>query len=163
MASEIHQAHLTWGIWGLNELTNEKSLETGLRMCYFLQCQATGTKEVIYVAELFLEVTDLCIKDAELQCTTCSAAVLWNCRNTLQIEDSFPALRKAENYVRADIIDSKCFAFWWTNWHSSLANGKERTANMSTGLFFPSPVPKVINLYTWWPSFQIKNQDTLLA
>lgn len=63
VANEKHNTPLTRGIWGLNELTKEKNLETGLRMCYFLQCQTTGPKEVIYAADLFLEETDLCIKD----------------------------------------------------------------------------------------------------
>lgn len=66
VANEKHNTPLTRGIWGLNELTKEKSLETGLRTCYFLQCQTTGPKEVIYAADLFLEETDLCIKDNEL-------------------------------------------------------------------------------------------------
>lgn len=106
VANEKQKAHLTWEISGLNELTSEKSLETGLRMCSFPQCKTTGTKEVIYAAGLFIEETDLCIKDTELQCTMSSTAVCENYRNTLQIENSFPALRRAELYVRADIIDS---------------------------------------------------------
>lgn len=63
-----------------------------------------------------------------------------------------PALWRAESfYVTADSICSKCFAFWWTNWHPSPANLKEWTANMSTRLFSATSILQVINLYTWRP------------
>lgn len=96
VANEKQKVLLTWGISGLNELTSEKSLETGFRMCNFPWCKAMGTKEVIYAAGLFIEETDLCIKDTELQCTMSSTALCENYRNTLQTENSFPAFRRPE-------------------------------------------------------------------
>lgn len=133
-------SHLTWEILGLSELTNESSLKTRLRMYYCLQRQTTGTKEVI-TQQNFFQKKVIFDKGHWVTVHNVFNCGLWKKQKHPSTEDSLPGLRRAENCVRADSTDSECYTFWWTKWHSSLANLKEQRANVSTRLFFTSPTP----------------------